>query len=212
MSKVDRKFDTWEWRDTNLCAQPIHVEVRYTRPENVAGNGPTTFYIKNVDPAVDISDGDLSALREKLNVALRAFYHVEWVPYLVVEFDPHRDQPGDAPDTAYTLGIRIWRLERASLPSGFIYRDAPDDRFTGKSWVGRGHGIRNAVGVHEDRRFSLLADNEANRAAIDQILDGFHTLRENLFGLVTEDLATRLLSMPINQISLQLVKSGGISN
>jgi hypothetical protein len=124
----DRKFDTWEWSDRTVAPEDLAFEVRLERPVNVA-EGPLRYYIAYDNPPIRVEAHDLALLRELLDTAVRAFYAVEWVPVLVVRFDPTNspDKLGGAVD------IKIEEYEQGKLHGRSVYR-ARRTRGEGKSY------------------------------------------------------------------------------
>lgn len=120
MSKnSDRKFDTWEWYDTDVYSKRLTFDVRLDRPVNVA-EGPLRYYIHNDDPPIKVSAPDLALLRNQLDEAVRAFYAVAWTSVIVVRIEQDLSEAGAIED--FGVNVVVGRYEIGQMFGKPVYR------------------------------------------------------------------------------------------
>lgn len=198
----DRKFDTWEWRDSSVCAETFKIEVRIIQPENIA-KGPIQFRTKLETPPLSFVADHPEALRQKVDRAIRDFFAIAWRPMIKVRFLRHvaQDEARFSWRVTY-LDVGIWR------DGTLVYRDQP-----GQS--GAGPHTRIVFQKHEERSkawedeqlSNVIEDTPENRKALEELLAVPVQVMDNLHALFGEEAAKDLFSKtPLGQAKVCLLQ------
>jgi len=231
---ADQKFCIWEWEGQG---KKHTIEVRISWGPKAKGKYQTyditaeahepVFSIHCSDPPLDLEDGDIKRLSQRLKADLEAFHQIKWEPKLLVSFSAVTDertvdhQQTVLKSTGFKLMVTEWEEGTRSSDGAVLYRQLdpkitkvrladddppPEYTFTGSSMsykkLRKGTLVdsnRNAF-PYRDAIVGAVEDTPENRAALDAIQDRITQLGETLSAFLAEDQLQQTLTTGVGKL------------